>query len=91
MGIEVYRDTTSRLREYVGVGAGISGLNARNELEAVFQMCWDVLQHRFKGVGEQPCDALGWSIDVRYDGSYFNIRAGFVGLDEMVEPGQIGV
>ena len=53
-------------------------------------MCWDVLQHRFECVGEQPCDALGWSIDVGYDGWYFNIQAGFVGLDEMVEPGQVG-
>ena len=48
-------------------------------------MCWDVLEHRFKGLSEQPGDALGWPVDVRYDGSYFDLRAGFVCLYEVVE------
>ena len=34
---------------------------------------------------------MRWSIEVKYDRPYFNIWAGFVGLNEMVELGQIGV
>ena len=45
----------------------------------------------FKGVGKKPWNALGGSIEVGYDRSYFNIGACFMGLDEMVEPGQIRV
>ena len=36
------------------VSGEIAGLDALDELEAVFEMCWNVFQHWFKGVGEQP-------------------------------------
>ena len=52
-------------------------------------MGWDILQHRFEGVGKKPGNALGGSIDVGYDRSYFNIGASFEGLDLMVESGQV--
>ena len=40
MGIEVYKDTTSRLHGY---GNALLVVDTFDKLEAVFQMCWDIL------------------------------------------------
>ena len=91
MGIEVYKDTTWRLHGYGSVLLLVKSPAWMHLMSSrLFYRCaWTFFSIGLRALASNH--EMRWSIEVRYDGPYFNFWAGFAGLNEMVELGQIGI